>query len=192
MGDVVLVLLAVLLVLPVVEFWTVLIVAGWVGVGWTLVSLFVATLTGLWLLRREGLAVWRRANAELAAGRVPTRSLVNGTIGVLGAVLLVVPGFLTAAAGALLLLPPTRALLRPVAVRWMRRRAARAGVMNAVFVDVVSRPTSIVRRTRSPWGTVIGGTVVDVEYCESVGVDAEVVDVEVERERALPPVADER
>lgn len=188
----VLVLLAVLLVLPVVEFWTVLTVAGWVGVGWTLVALFAATLTGLWLLRREGLAVWRRANAELAAGRVPTQSLVNGTIGVLGAVLLVVPGFLTAAAGALLLLPPTRALLRPVAVRWMRRRAARAGVMNAVFVDVVSRPTSTARRTRSPWGTVIGGTIVDVEYRESAGADAEVVDVAVEGARALPPDVDER
>lgn len=182
-----LVVLALLLILPLLELWTVVAVAGWIGVGWTVLALFACTLLGLWLVRREGLAVWRRANAELAAGRMPTRSIVDGAIGLTGAVLLVVPGFLTALAGLVLVLPPTRSVIRPLVVRWMERRAARAGVMNAVFVDAVSRPTSTSRRTRSPWGTVIGGTVVDVDLHESGAVRADVVDVEVHEPRALPP-----
>jgi UPF0716 protein FxsA len=184
-------LLALFLIVPVLELWTVVVVADAIGAGWTILALAGLSLLGIVLARREGLAVWRRANAEVAAGRVPTRSLVDGAVGLLGACLLIVPGFLTAAAGLLLLLPPTRALVRPSVIRWMERRAARAGVMNAVFIDTVSSPTSSARRTRSPWGTVIGGTVVDVDLRESGVARADVVDVEVDDPPALPPATED-
>lgn len=185
-------ILALLLIVPVLELWTVVVVAGSIGAGWTILALAALSLLGIVLAKREGLAVWRRANAEIAAGRMPTRSLVDGAIGLLGACLLIVPGFLTAAAGLVLLLPPTKALIRPLVIRWMERRAARAGVMNAVFIDTVSSPTSSARRTRSPWGTVIGGTVVDVDLRESGVVRADVVDVEVDDPAALPPAGGHR
>jgi UPF0716 protein FxsA len=52
--------------------------------------------------------------------RAPGRAAIEGALGSLGCVLLVVPGFVTDALGALLLLPPTRKLTR----RWMSRHYA--------------------------------------------------------------------
>lgn len=181
----VLYVLAALLVLPIVELWAIVAVAGWIGFGWTLLALVGLSMLGVVLIRSQGIAVWRRANAELAAGRMPTRSLVDGAMVLLGGCLLIIPGFVTAAVGLLLLLPPTRALLRPLVLRWMERRAARAGVMNAVFVDAMATPYGTTRANRSPWGTVIGGTVVDVDAREAPHAD--VVDVRVEGPRELDP-----
>ncbi|MBU6217410.1 MAG: FxsA family protein, partial [Acidobacteria bacterium] len=67
-------LLAVLLV-GLLEVWSIVLVASWIGVFWTFVALLAVSVLGMVLVRSQGLAVWRRVNLELAAGRVPTRSL---------------------------------------------------------------------------------------------------------------------
>lgn len=188
-------LIAVLLV-GLLEVWSIVLVASWIGVFWTFVALLAVSVLGTVLVRSQGLAVWRRVNLELAAGRVPTRSLLDGLLVLLGGCLMVVPGFVTGAAGLLLLLPPVRALVRPRVLRRLERRAARTGVMNSVYVGTFTGPTTTSRSTRSPWGTVIGGTVVDVgseadvpEGARGV-VEAEVVDVEVDRRPELGPAPD--
>jgi len=180
-------LIAIFLVLPFLELWTIVAVAGQVGAGWTLLALAALSVSGVFLMKSQGLAVWRRANAEVAAGRMPTKSLIDGAMVLLGGCLLVVPGFITAVLGLVLLLPPTRALLRPMVIRWMQRRAARTGVMNAVFVEQVSSPYATTRSTRSPWGTVIGGTIVDVDAREAAPSRAEIIDIEVDGPAELGP-----
>lgn len=180
------------LLVGLLEVWSIVLVASWIGVFWTFVALLGVSLLGLLLVRSQGLAVWRRVNVELAAGRMPTRSLLDGLLVLLGGCLMVVPGFVTGVAGLLLLLPPIRALVRPRLLRRLERRAARAGVMNSVYVGTFSGPTTTSRGTRSPWGTVIGGTVVDVESTSVTPTDggfveAEVVDVEVDRRPELGP-----
>jgi UPF0716 protein FxsA len=184
---VVLYLIAALLLLPIVELWAFVAVAGAIGLGWAVLLMVALSVLGVVLIRSEGLAVWRRANNELAAGRMPARSIVDGAMVLLGGCLLIVPGFVTAAVGLLLLLPPTRAALRPLVLRWMGRRAARSGMVNAVFVESMSTSYGSARGTRSPWGTVIGGTVVDVDAREAG--HAEVVDVRVDGPRELDPPA---
>jgi UPF0716 protein FxsA len=49
--------------------------------------------------------------------RPPARAAIDGLLGFLGGVLLVIPGFVTDVLGVLLLFTPTRALAR----RWMAR-----------------------------------------------------------------------
>jgi UPF0716 protein FxsA len=178
------------LVLPVLEIWTAIVVAGWIGVGPTVLLLIGLSILGFVLIRSEGLSVWRKANAELAAGRQPTDSLLDGLMVVVGGVLLIVPGFLTAVPGLLLLFPPTRALLRPVVARWIERRAARsAAFVTASFGGaslgsfgggVGTRPGGSRRRG--------DGRVVDAESHEATGAAyAEVIDVEVDGPRKLDP-----
>ena len=67
----------------------------------------------------------RDLQRTLAEGRAPTTGLADGALLVLGAALLVTPGFVTDAMGLACVLPVTRALLRRVLVR---RLAARARV----------------------------------------------------------------
>lgn len=147
------VVLAFLLVLPFIEIWAVIAVADAIGWPLTLLAVVGSSVAGVLLLRREGTTVWRKANAEMAAGRAPTRQLLDGALILIGGVCLVLPGFVTGAFGALLLLPPVRAIVRPLLLAWMTRRAARlarSGHLRGVMVDTVVGPDGRVRtRTRT-------------------------------------------
>lgn len=120
------VVLFVLLALPFVEIWVAIQVASAIGVGWTLMLLLAMSCSGVVLTKREGMGVWRRATAEMAEGRVPTSSLLDAAMVLLGGICLTVPGFVTGIFGVLLLLPPVRALLRPALAAWAARRVAKA------------------------------------------------------------------
>jgi UPF0716 protein FxsA len=87
----------------------------------TIALLVASSLLGTWLLKREGRAVWRRFTASIGERRVPNRELVDGVLVIFGGALLIMPGFVTDAIGLILLLPPTRPLVRGIADRWVRR-----------------------------------------------------------------------
>jgi UPF0716 protein FxsA len=152
------VLLALFLVLPFVEIWAALAVASWIGGLPTFLLLVAMSASGVWVLRRQGASVWRRANAEMAAGRTPTGPLLDGVLVLLGGTLLVVPGFVTGVVGIVLLLPPVRALLRPLMLAWMTRRAARAarsGRLRGVFVNTGVGADGRVYQRSTTFGDVI-------------------------------------
>jgi UPF0716 protein FxsA len=54
--------------------------------------------------------------------RTPTREVVDGALVVIGGILLMIPGFISDVIGILFLLPPTRALTRPLLLRNLRSR----------------------------------------------------------------------
>jgi len=74
------------------------------------------------LLRAQGRAVWRRFNETLAAGGMPHREVMDGVLVIFGGAFLITPGFLTDIVGLVLLVPPTRALVRRLLVRRLGRR----------------------------------------------------------------------
>ncbi len=128
-------------------------VAHAIGVLETIVLLIAGWPLGIWALRSRGRAAWRRLAAALAEGRPPAREVVDGALVLVGGALLIVPGFITDAVGICLLLPPTRALLRPLLVRNLRSRlvlqAARFTRRRSPY-DVDSTATDIDRpRLRS-------------------------------------------
>lgn len=100
------------LLLPLLELYVFVQLAGALGFGTALLAGLGATVVGVWLVKQQGLGVLRRANARVARGEQPTDEVVNGTLILLAGILLLLPGFITGAAGLLLLLPPVRALLR--------------------------------------------------------------------------------
>ena len=113
--------LLVLIAVPVVEVF-VFIEVG-LAIGWVLATVLLvgASLLGVRLLRVEGRSALRRVSLAVSEGRPAGAAALDGALGFLGCILLVVPGFVTDAFGALLLFRPTRALLR----RWVSRRYAR-------------------------------------------------------------------
>jgi UPF0716 protein FxsA len=83
--------------------------------------------------------------------RPPGGAALDGALGFLGCILLVVPGFVTDALGALLLFPPTRVLLR----RWISRRYA-GRVMS--FATTAAR---FAPRDRAAWPADVESTAVE-------------------------------
>ncbi len=114
-ADVILFLLFV--IVPIVELYTIIRMSSYIGFLNTLGVMFLVAVIGSWLVKREGLRVWRRFNTSVAAGQIPTRDIVDGVL-ILGAgALLLTPGFFSDIFGLLMLFPPTRSAFRRMLVR---------------------------------------------------------------------------
>jgi UPF0716 protein FxsA len=119
----VLLLLVLLFVaVPILEIYVIIQVGEAIGVLWTIALLVLDSILGSVLMRSQGRAAWRRFNAAIAAGRPPAREALDGVLVVFGGALLLAPGFVTDALGIVLLLPPTRAIVRRLLVRSLLRR----------------------------------------------------------------------
>jgi UPF0716 protein FxsA len=131
--------LVLLIVWAVAEVFVAIKIADAIGVLPMLLLLIAGWPVGLWALRSQGRIAWRRLSDAIAARKPPGREVANGALVVLGGLLMLVPGFITDALGALLLLPPTRALARMALMRNLDRRvvvrAARFGGRYAYDVD---------------------------------------------------------
>jgi UPF0716 protein FxsA len=94
------------------------------AIGWlpALLLLIGTSLLGAQLLRIQGRAAIERVSLAISGQRPSADAAIDGALGFLGAALLLVPGFVTDALGVLLLLKPTRALVRR---RLSRHYAAR-------------------------------------------------------------------
>lgn len=115
-------LVVLFLVVPIVELYVIVQVAGGIGVLETIGLLVVVSLVGAWLVRREGMSVLRKIQAQLGSGQLPTKQLVDGGLILFAGALMLTPGFVTDAIGVLLLLPPTRIVAREVLIRRFRGR----------------------------------------------------------------------
>jgi UPF0716 protein FxsA len=106
------------LVLPVAEVFAFVEVGLAIGWLWAVVLLLGTSVLGAWLFRVQGSLAIERMTRAVAERRQAGFAAIEGALALLGCALLVVPGFITDAIGALLVLPPTRALVR----RWISRR----------------------------------------------------------------------
>jgi UPF0716 protein FxsA len=110
------------LVYAVVELAVLAALAWSIGLGWTLVVLLATSLVGVVLagsqLKRQ-LSRLRRTRSN------PQGAAADGMLVALGTVLVFVPGLVTTALGALMLMPPTRSAVRPLAGAMLTRGIAR-------------------------------------------------------------------
>jgi UPF0716 protein FxsA len=120
-----------LLAIPIAELYVIVKVAGGIGVLNTLALLVLISIAGAALLKREGMATWRRFNEQMATGRVPAKEATDGAMILFGGALLLTPGFLTDVVGLLFVLPPTRVILkglfRRAAGGWAVKRMGPSG-----------------------------------------------------------------
>jgi UPF0716 protein FxsA len=99
-------------------------VADAIGAPLTILILAVDSIVGSLLLKSQGRAVWRRFNETMAAGRMPHREVLDGVMVIFGGAFLITPGFITDVVGILLLLPPTRFVMRRLLIRALGGRVA--------------------------------------------------------------------
>lgn len=122
---------------PILEIWLFLVVGRRIGIFMTVGMVVLTAAVGSTLMRRQGMAVLRRAQEMVGHGRLPARELIDGVMILAAGLLLLTPGFFTDAIGFTLLVPPARAAIRElVKARLQARlivRRPRASQME--FVD---------------------------------------------------------
>ena len=121
-------LILLFIVVPIAELYVIIQVGEAIGLWPTLALLLADALLGSFLLKHQGRGAWRRFNEALAQRRFPGKEVADGVLIVIGGTLLLAPGFLTDIVGILLLVPPTRAIVRGLMRRFTIGRFAVVGV----------------------------------------------------------------
>ena len=111
-------LIVLFIVVPILELYVIIQVGELIGLWPTLALLLADALLGSFLLKHQGRGAWRRFNEALAQRRFPGKEVVDGLLIVVGGTLLLAPGFLTDIVGLLLLIPPSRAVVRQILRRF--------------------------------------------------------------------------
>lgn len=118
------VLLLLYVVAEVVAVWA---VGSAIGFFPTIGLLLAGAFLGSWLARRQGAKAAKAFMTTARAGKPAHAEITDGMLVALGGLLILLPGFVSDAAGLLLLLPPTRSLFRR---SWLRRMERRAPMMH--------------------------------------------------------------
>jgi UPF0716 protein FxsA len=137
--------LLVLLLAVVAEVTVVVTVGGLIGLLPTLALLVAGTVLGAALLRREGARTMAALRDAALNRRAPEREIVDGVLVAAAGVLVFLPGFLSDVVAILLLLPPSRALVRRAVLRRAERSRPGPVVVDSVVVESERvQPTTIV------------------------------------------------
>ena len=94
-----------------------ILVAGWIGVGWTLLATMATSALGFLLLARQGMRALTDLRDRARTRQPAGRELGDAGLVAVGGLLMVLPGFLGDLVGLLCLLPLTRGLVRGLIAR---------------------------------------------------------------------------
>ncbi len=109
---------------PLIEIAVFIRVGDWIGLWPTLAVVVLTAFAGAALIRAQGLGLAMQARRRIAEGGAPLPELFGGLCLLVAGAFLLTPGFVTDAAGFLLLFPPFRNWL---AARALRRWGPPAG-----------------------------------------------------------------
>ena len=111
--------LLLLIGVPLLEIAVFVEVGDHIGAAATIALVVLTAGVGIVLVRSQGLATLRRAQASLDQGRLPMTEVFHGLCLLFAGGLLLIPGFITDAAGLLLFVPAVRTALGRSLGRYM-------------------------------------------------------------------------
>ncbi|HET7627802.1 MAG TPA: FxsA family protein [Bacillales bacterium] len=92
-----------------------------IGVWATLALIVLTGILGASMAKKQGSEVLKAARMQLRHGQVPGEALLDGICILIGAVLLITPGFLSDTCGFLLLVPKTREYGKAAMQKWIKK-----------------------------------------------------------------------
>ena len=95
-----------------------------IGALLTIIGIAVTAMVGLWLLKSQGRAIMASLQQKMARGEAPVASMADGAAIAAGAVLMLIPGYITDAMGLVLFIPGVRTIIGAGLIARMMRRSA--------------------------------------------------------------------
>ena len=97
--------------IPIIEIYLFIEIGSKIGAVLTILLILSTAFVGIIYVRYEGFNTLRSAMGQLIKNEIPLFEIVSGAALVIGAFLLLLPGFLTDAIGVLLIFPITRKMI---------------------------------------------------------------------------------
>ena len=104
------------------EIATFIIVGKWLGVFPTLLFIVLTSVLGVYLVKKRGTKSLQTIQKSIEQGQPPGVALIEAFMMFIGAVLLIVPGFLSDIIGLMMFTSFTRNLFKPIIFMWLRRK----------------------------------------------------------------------
>lgn len=137
-----------------------------IGFGWTILAILATFVVGVALAGSQVARHIGRLQSALNSRSASTELATDSALVALGAVLVVMPGLASSLLGALLLLPPTRRIARPVATALVGRRLAAAPMV----MTYTTRSAGF-RPAHRPVADYVDGEVIGVVDISDMGAD---------------------
>lgn len=155
-------ILIIFIAVPIAEIAVFIQVGGVIGLFPTIALVIATAVIGVWLLKRQGVAVLSDAKQTIESGGLPVQAVIDGVCLIIAGAFLLTPGLITDAAGFLLLVPGFRRSL----ARWVVAKLETGGHIDVSMTRTSQGgPRDTNHRGRGP-------TVIDGEY-ERVDTDEE-------------------
>lgn len=120
--------------IPVLEIYLLIKLGGLIGAFNTVLVVIITGFTGAYLARVQGMQTMLRVRSLLQQGVMPAEDLLDALLIFIAGIVLLTPGFLTDAAGLLLLVPITRhhfkIILRRKLDSWIKNQHIRIDRFN--------------------------------------------------------------
>lgn len=110
-------ILLLVLIVPALEIGVLVWAGGKIGPWWVVLLILFTGVVGAWLAKYQGIETLNKARQSMSYGQVPQEEIFDGLCILIGATLLLTPGFITDTTGFLLLIPATRMPIK----RWLQR-----------------------------------------------------------------------
>ncbi len=119
-------------IIPVAEIYVLIRIGGAIGALNTIAVVILTAVAGGYLARMQGTKTYLQIRRNLDQGIMPTEELLDALIILVAGIVLLTPGFITDAAGLLLLIPATRQIVK----RWLKRSFEKKTSSNRITIDI--------------------------------------------------------
>ncbi len=136
--------LALFLLIPLFEVMVFIQVGGHIGALWTILLTLATAVSGMYLVKTQGIRTFYAAKTQLSQGETPAMAVVEGILLLLAGVMLVIPGFISDVMGGLILLP-------------FVRQAVAGAVLEKVFIARANQANQTNQAKNSHGGETIEG-----------------------------------
>ncbi|ADZ91314.1 FxsA family protein [Marinomonas mediterranea] len=111
------------ILVPVVELFVLIEVGGQIGGLTTVLLVFLTAAIGVSLIRKQGIDAAFKAQEKLQRGEIPAVEIAEGFMLAFAGLCLLIPGFVTDAIGALMLISPLRKVVASgIALNFLKNR----------------------------------------------------------------------
>lgn len=98
----------VIILIPIIEIYLLIKIGGQIGALTTIVLIFTTAIIGVYYAKYEGLNTLKSGFEQLRRNVTPTYEMISGAAIAFGALLLIIPGFVTDTLGFLIIFPISR------------------------------------------------------------------------------------
>jgi UPF0716 protein FxsA len=122
-------LLLTLLIIPAIELGVFIWIGDIIGPWWIVTLIILSGLLGISLAKKQGRAVWIKAQQSMNNRQAPTKEIVDGICILFGGVLLFLPGFITDIIGLFLIIPWTRRPFKSIIQKWIMWKVSKSTII---------------------------------------------------------------